>query len=547
MMEIVEPKKTMPTVLCCICGAAMKPNAANTCAECLKTEHDITKDILKEIILFRCRNCGKFQRDSAAWTSPFLGLESKELLSLCLKRLKGFNSKMSKVNLCDARFLFTEPHSMRLKIELTVEKEVVSNVTLRQSCIVSYIIRNKMCSNCHKVEAKRTWTAVCQVRQKAAHKKTFLYLEQLILKHGQYKKAVNIEESRPYGMDFFFNHLNDAQGFLSFIESVVPVKKKQAKKLISQDFKANVADYQYTLYCEIASVCKDDFVILPRDSARKSGNISQMALCIGVNSNLRFIDPFTCQLAEVDSTTYWKTPFNAQLSAKRLKQFIVLDIRNIDYQSYLNNKGNVQKNLSLVSNSTKKNKTKSKRKRRKNVAYSEELMFNQYMENMQNEGKKKWKLVEVEVAKESDFGVNDKKYICNSHLGISLKVGDTVLGYDLTTVTLNLDENDNNYKNVKEDDLPDIVLVKKHYPKFRKASKNKRNWKLKKLQTATKTENEENEEFMNDIEEDEDLQKNIDLYKSQTESEEKKKNDIEVEDDAPVVRVENLLEELDIQ
>ena len=50
-------------------------------------------------------------------------LESRELLGLCLKRLKGLN----KVHLVDAGFVWTEPHSKRLKVKLTIQKEV-SNI-----------------------------------------------------------------------------------------------------------------------------------------------------------------------------------------------------------------------------------------------------------------------------------------------------------------------------------------------------------------------------------------------------------------------------------
>lgn len=39
-------------------------------------------------------------------------LESKELLTFCIKKLKGLN----KVKLVDAGFIWTEPHSKRLKV-----------------------------------------------------------------------------------------------------------------------------------------------------------------------------------------------------------------------------------------------------------------------------------------------------------------------------------------------------------------------------------------------------------------------------------------------
>ncbi len=48
-------------------------------------------------------------------------LESKELLSVCLKRVRGLN----KIKLVDAGFIWTEPHSRRLKVKLTIQKEVI--------------------------------------------------------------------------------------------------------------------------------------------------------------------------------------------------------------------------------------------------------------------------------------------------------------------------------------------------------------------------------------------------------------------------------------
>lgn len=49
--------------------------------------------------------------------------ESRDLLSLCLKNIKGLN----KVKLIDSAFIWTEPHSRRIKVKLTVEKEVLNN------------------------------------------------------------------------------------------------------------------------------------------------------------------------------------------------------------------------------------------------------------------------------------------------------------------------------------------------------------------------------------------------------------------------------------
>lgn len=70
-----------------------------------------------------CRNCERFLSPPSAWTPA--RPESQELLALCLKRLKGLN----KVRLTEAHFIWTEPHSKRLRVSLTIQKEV---------CLLSY-------------------------------------------------------------------------------------------------------------------------------------------------------------------------------------------------------------------------------------------------------------------------------------------------------------------------------------------------------------------------------------------------------------------------
>jgi len=73
-------------------------------------------------------------------------------------------------------------------------------------------------------------------------------------------------------------------------------------------------------------------------------------------------------------------------------------------------------------------------------------------------------MVQVEIARVSDFGVNDRTFIVNTHLGELLNYNDTVLGFDLEGMNLmQLEELDN-----KSERVPPVVLVKKTFPKFRK-------------------------------------------------------------------------------
>jgi len=68
------------------------------------------------------------------------------------------------------------------------------------------------------------------------------------------------------------------------------------------------------------------------------------------------------------------------------------------------------------------------------------------------------------VARKADFGVNDKTFIVNTHLGEILNFNDTVLGFDLEHA--NYAEIDEYSK--KDSLMPDVILVKKTFPKYRK-------------------------------------------------------------------------------
>ena len=62
-----------------------------------------------------------------------------------------------------------------------------------------------------------------QVRQRVAHKRTFYYLEQLLLKHNAHSDCLNIVTFRD-GMDFYFTEKQKAVRFIDFLESHVPTK-----------------------------------------------------------------------------------------------------------------------------------------------------------------------------------------------------------------------------------------------------------------------------------------------------------------------------------
>ena len=100
------------TIRCCMCGMVMTGNEANTCLNCIKAKVDITEGISKTVVLNHCKECNRYQ--APPWIA--CELESAQLLSLCLKHIKG----LKRVKMLDAGFIWTEPHSRRLKVRLSV-------------------------------------------------------------------------------------------------------------------------------------------------------------------------------------------------------------------------------------------------------------------------------------------------------------------------------------------------------------------------------------------------------------------------------------------
>ena len=66
------------------------------------------------------------------------------------------------------------------------------------------------------------------------------------------------------GIDFQFKNKSHGNRLVDFIQGCVPSRFKEAKQLISQDLKNNTSNYKYTISMEIAPICKDDLVLLPK-------------------------------------------------------------------------------------------------------------------------------------------------------------------------------------------------------------------------------------------------------------------------------------------
>ncbi|KZT37022.1 NMD3-domain-containing protein [Sistotremastrum suecicum HHB10207 ss-3] len=477
------PAPAVHRVLCADCGDPIEPNSANLCIRCLRNSVDITEGIPKQASLAFCRNCDRFLSPPQTWT--IAQPESRELLAICLKKLKGLN----KVRLIDAGFIWTEPHSKRIKVKLTIQKEVFTSTVMQQVFQVEYLVQHGQCPDCAKLAAKNTWKALVQVRQKVPHKRTFLFLEQLILKHNAQKDTISVKEVKD-GLDFFYAQRSHAIKMVEFLAGVVPVRTKSSEQLLSTDTHSNTANYKFTYSVEILPICKDDVACMPMKQAKSLSNISPLTIATRVGNSLHLLDPSTLQTADISAPVYWRNPFYSLASVSDLVEFTVLDIEP---------SGPV---------------------------------------------KGKWVLADAQVAMSGAFrsqkddmdadmddGSTSQIFHTRTHLGAILQPGDTALGYHLTNANFNNDH----FSSLPTSRIPDIILVKKAYPNSRKKNKN-RNWRLKSIAKEVEEGNdgsgagrgvvghgggrnqkkvdEDYEIFLRELEEDQEMRGAINLYKA---------------------------------
>jgi len=458
-------------------------------------------------------------------------LESRELMALCLSNVSGLKASKGnaqRTRLIDAAWIWTEPHSMRLKVRLTIQKEVQKGTILQQSFTVVFVVRNQQCIECQAEFRQGSWKSLVQVRQRVSHKRTFLFLEQLILKHGAHRGCLSIETFQD-GMDFYFPDKGKAARFISFLENAAPTKMKTSKKLIGTDDKSNISNYKYTNYVEICPLCKDDLLYLPARTARNHGNISRLVMVKGISNVIHLIDPLTGQVAQMSAETYWRDPIRPVITAarSRMTRFVVLG----------------KEPVFLRRNVSKRTASRKQRSR----------------------------LASLTLAREDDLGINDRQFEEQSHVGYLMKAGDVCVGFDLTETQFVEDQAENMRSSGK---LPDVLVIRKLYGGVAAGDADaakKRKWKLRRLDAKVaesmktsraakkdaEAEDVDEEDFMREVEADREMRDQMFLYKNDVLKKEEQKAeamdedgknntsaDDEEDDDDQEIKLEELLDGL---
>jgi len=482
-----------------MCSATIEANQKGMCSVCQKSEIDITDGITKNVLMHYCKGCDRYLRPS--WVR--CEMESPDMMSLCLSKIKG----LAKVKLVDTSFVWTEPHSKIIKIKLTIMKEL-NKSNIQTSFIVEFKVEWTQCDDCKKTFTPHIWNASVQVRQKVKHKRTFMLLEQLILKHSAHAKALNVKEM-PEGVDFFFKNKSGANSLIDFIGSVFPIKCKESKQLVSHDQNSNIFNYKYSIMVEIAPVCPDDLIVIDKQTSKELGGLGPVLLCYKVSSRIHLIDPLTFKTYEFDENTYWRYNFKSYIDRNCLQEFLIISAdEEIDYKKLYANKNETLMTIDSVPASKQSSNNMSKSTNYKNI---------QGDKNKSSFGLQKshLKLVNVQCIRNNQVQDGNVELInVRTHLGEKIYPGDIFLGYDLTSLIMNHDLENTLTENVN---IPDFVLVKK---KFKRSANRKRIWKLKHLDKdvemgKAKDEIEKDrqyEEFLRDIEENKEMRKNINLY-----------------------------------
>ena len=206
-----------------------------------------------------------------------------------------------------------------------------------------------------------------------------------------------------------------------------------------------------------------------------------------MSSLVQLLDMVSLKTYTIDNATYWKHFFGPLCSKSRLTKFIVL---NIDPEEVGNP---YHPGIAMTDDPITVGKSKGKHVGDYKNTYS-------------------WKGT-IEVQRDSDFGNNDTTFLVRSHVGEYLNILDYVLAYDLESMV-------NEEIDQMRKTLPDVVIVRKFYPPRKK----RRIWKLKHIskeddpgdkKKGVAHENREKEyhEFLEELEEDEDLRSKINLYK----------------------------------
>ena len=147
-------------VKCCLCGLDIDPNDAMMCINCLSLEVALETagsfdTIEREVV--QCPKCFKWKRDNVSSNYFSAEWESVELLTHLTKRVR----RLKQLQVVDAKFVWTEPHSKRIRVKVVYEQEVLdTRARVQQSIVLEFRVRDGLCKGWLQVNECLCWICV---------------------------------------------------------------------------------------------------------------------------------------------------------------------------------------------------------------------------------------------------------------------------------------------------------------------------------------------------------------------------------------------------
>lgn len=398
----------------------------------------------------------------------------------CLRKLRG----LKHVRLVDASWVWTEHHSRRLRLKLTVARDLAGAsgaaymTCLQQSAVVEYTVHTRNCDACNKIAAKDTWSAKVQVRQRADHPRTLLALEQHMTKHQKSRVALREVKREGDGLDFYFGRRQDAHRFALGVCSLAPCRCKASSSLVAANARTGTSNVRHVWAIEIAPLCRDDLVLLPKGVAP---SLNPLALVSRIGATVQLVDPSTGAAAALTADQYWRAPFAAVGSKRHLSGFVVIDcepLRERGTRWAGEGTAPIASTLETQSAGAMPSPTGAAvglasaagggrpGADRPSVAGSVSgSVAGSVVTSRGGRGgyvAPIWCPGEATVARATDFGANDTVLVARTHLSLLLEAGDEATGYDLEAIGHALDD-----PRVASGALllPEVVLVAKQSAK----------------------------------------------------------------------------------
>ncbi|KAJ7439864.1 RNA binding protein [Mycena latifolia] len=173
---------------------------------------------------------------------------------------------------------------------------------------LEYLVQHGQCPDCASWPQKYVERRFVQVRQKCPSKRTFLFLEQLILKHGAQKDTIAVKEVKA-GLDFILQSAEPRhQRWWNSCRASYNLS--HPSNCCPQTRTLNTANYKFPYSVE----------------ARQMEQHQPLASLLRVGNSLQLMDPTTLQAADISSAAYWRTPFESLATVSDLVEFTVLDV-----------------------------------------------------------------------------------------------------------------------------------------------------------------------------------------------------------------------------